>query len=515
MSSRLRSFGRLAVFLSLAFVVISPNLTGAWPGRDSGVFLYIGSEVRQGRLPYLDTWDHKPPLIYYVNAMATAITPRSEIGIWVLEGTSLVVAGWLLYRLVQRRLGTLPALASTGLLFGGLALLLRPGNFTEEFALPVSILAISLYSDSGGRPGPLRSVILGLLFGAAILLRPNNAGTGVAILISLILLRQPASPWKARLGSVAVMSFTAALLVALGIGYFWWRGAGPALWDAVVRFNAIYVRAGLEQRLDAVLEGVASLAPTGLPLFAAGGWAIAALAARARATGPTPDLYLVAVLAFPMELLLAALAGQGLLHYYINWLPVLCLLTGIFFSRLTAGEEGKDSRGPSERVLLASGLLVMGLLYPARRVLPNAFHLVTSGPRDTASLAGEVAAFGESGRELLVWGAEVSYNYITGRASPSRYAYQYPLYVCEYTSPERVATLAKEIRTRRPMIIDTSSTNDRVPSLDPDRRRQQPYLDEECGLSPPMEELMGWIDAHYTPAGILPTTGWTVYLPTE
>jgi hypothetical protein len=43
------------------------NLT--LPSRDSGVFLYVAWRFLNGDIPYRDVWDHKPPLVYFVDAL--------------------------------------------------------------------------------------------------------------------------------------------------------------------------------------------------------------------------------------------------------------------------------------------------------------------------------------------------------------------------------------------------------------------------------------------------------------
>src|SRR5262245_997230 len=55
------------------------------PSRDSGVFLYMGWRLLSGDIPYQDVWDHKPPLIYFVDALGLTLTPNSLWGIWFLE----------------------------------------------------------------------------------------------------------------------------------------------------------------------------------------------------------------------------------------------------------------------------------------------------------------------------------------------------------------------------------------------------------------------------------------------
>src|SRR5688572_5278945 len=54
------------------------------PSRDQGVYLYIGEQILDGKIPYQDVWDHKGPLIYYINVLGLLIED-SVIGIWILE----------------------------------------------------------------------------------------------------------------------------------------------------------------------------------------------------------------------------------------------------------------------------------------------------------------------------------------------------------------------------------------------------------------------------------------------
>ena len=69
--------------------------------RDPGVFLYIGWRILNGELPYRDIWDHKPPFIFYINALGLAITKNSQWGVWLLEFVSLSLAAFIGFRLIN------------------------------------------------------------------------------------------------------------------------------------------------------------------------------------------------------------------------------------------------------------------------------------------------------------------------------------------------------------------------------------------------------------------------------
>ncbi|MCX6069001.1 MAG: hypothetical protein NT121_25185 [Chloroflexi bacterium] len=75
----------LLLLLAIVFAVLlpfSPVNSQSVPSRDSGVFLYTGWRVLHGEIPYLQLWDHKPPVIYYLDALGLLLTPESIWGIW-------------------------------------------------------------------------------------------------------------------------------------------------------------------------------------------------------------------------------------------------------------------------------------------------------------------------------------------------------------------------------------------------------------------------------------------------
>src|SRR3990172_2850421 len=107
------------------------------PARDPGVFLYMGDQILDGKIPYRDIWDHKPPLIFFINALGQLITRNSFWGIWTLEVVWLLASGVLGFLLLSKAFGYAAAtIGSTiWIVQMGQLLALEGGNFTEEFAL--------------------------------------------------------------------------------------------------------------------------------------------------------------------------------------------------------------------------------------------------------------------------------------------------------------------------------------------------------------------------------------------
>src|SRR5678809_253 len=75
------------------------------PSRDSGVFLYVGWRLLSGDIPYREVWDHKPPLIYFVDALGLTLTPHSLWGVWFLQFIFIFFTLFFIYKLLDQNFG--------------------------------------------------------------------------------------------------------------------------------------------------------------------------------------------------------------------------------------------------------------------------------------------------------------------------------------------------------------------------------------------------------------------------
>jgi hypothetical protein len=98
-----KTWEKLLVLFGALFVLlpVSP-LNMPFTFRDSGVFLYLGWRILNGELPYRDIWDHKPPVIFYLNALGLAISGNSRWGVWAVELAFLFAVAFIGYLLIKK-----------------------------------------------------------------------------------------------------------------------------------------------------------------------------------------------------------------------------------------------------------------------------------------------------------------------------------------------------------------------------------------------------------------------------
>jgi len=521
---RFRSAGVIAVLvlaaLALALLIPSPLLWGRLPSRDSGVFLYTGWRILDGDLPYRDVWDHKPPAVYYVNALGLLLGGGAEQGVWALELTGLLAATLLGFALLRRAFGFGAACFGSAIWLLSLTFVLQRGNFTEEYALPCQFLALWLFqhSELRGRRA-WTGIALGAAVGLAFLLRQNLAGVGLAV-GAYWLIAGFGAAWRTRLRSAGQLALGALAVVALCVLFFAAQGALVDFWDAAFRYNFLYVHATWARRWQAISEGLSLMYPSGLNKIALVGWVLGALAVAVprcrRAMAPAArTLIAVALLALPIELALAAASGRSYQHYFIAWLPAFAVLAGAFVFVVSMGVERlvRRLRWAAFLRLWPYVLLANLSIFPLGMIaLDVRFAAI---PTNAGELAGYINETTRPEDYVLMWGAQAAYNFRSRRRSPTRFVHQIPFYVSAYRTPENVAALLRDIERNKPIfIVDTSCPEDTVPPLDPAEREawtNHANTAARKALVRDLQRVLDYVHTNYERTTPNARPGWPVY----
>ena len=238
----------LGAFLSILFlaalaalVLVQADPLTSVPSRDGGAFAYIGHVILEGKLPYINAWDSKPPGIFYLNAFALWLGRGTRWGIWLMEFGFLFAAAGIGYRLMIRLWGPGAAVFGTVFWMMGLDLVLSGGNFTEEYSLPFSFLALFLFWKGLEKPKDWGYDLgIGLALSLGFLLRPNNIGVQISIVLTWCILLLARKDLSLLLQKVARIGAAVLLVFAAVCAYFWAKGALSAMLQAGLLYNLSY-----------------------------------------------------------------------------------------------------------------------------------------------------------------------------------------------------------------------------------------------------------------------------------
>ena len=533
--------------LELALLVLIPYSPAfnKIPERDSSVFIYSASQILQGNTLYLNLWDHKTPAIHFLDAVGLAMSNGSIWGIWVIELISLFITGVLLFYLIKETFSDKVAFLSTPFFYIILFKLLEGGNLTEEYILPLLVVAYILLFKALKSPSRIvyYGFFLGMIFGLCFLFRQNGIGLFISIFVfAPFVFKNVGTGTKVK--SLIIFFIGLAIPILAVILYFYFQNALNSLYQATIVYNFTYsgtssiqdkilnlsgnitsllylspafylvfvgwilgflfsVSQVLKTKLITVknlkLLGIAiSLLGFFLIIFLlafklrdVGGWAgfgvnqvfalmvgvlflvfgfgLYQLITEQRVallvtwdgfplynTGPGPSTlkYLIpfSVMSFLIELFIADFSFRSYPHYYMLILPTSIILISLFIKVLLEGV-----RREKENVSL---YVVIAFIFVFSIDSINYFPQIIVDSRDRFEFYSQSISFIKENTKIddyvLIWGNEPSLNFISGRKSPLRYFYQYPLYFNGFMSNDEQQGVLRDIRQKAPkLIIDT------------------------------------------------------------
>jgi len=496
----------------LFFFILYPSHINH-PTRDSGVFLYEGAEFLRGSIPYKDMWDHKPPMIIFLNALGLLISHGAMWGGVVLQHLILICSFMLGFAFLKREFGFFPAVFGSfgwALSFIGV---FEGGNFTEEYALVCQFLSLYIFVRAQRRGGYRFSegVWTGILFALSFMLKQNLIGVWLAIGFYLLVKHISAKNWRGLLKDYSAIAIGFLSVIAAIVYYFWSNHALAEFWDVAFRYNFIYSSStSILQRLRTVVAGAFYV--TWFP-FLAMGWIYAAgalIKSFRSQTGAPSALSGLAVILFPVEILLTSVSGFRFPHYFIAWLPMTAVLLA-YFSNLFFDFLINLKADNQRNLMLRQWLVALFYLILLDKGTVSLKSLYLTEWKKIEEPRWEIVDFLQKRvapeDPVLVWGRDGHINFLTQTRSPSRFFIQTPLFTKNYTNHKLMSEFINAVRGNPPKYI-VDSPNWSQPPLSPEKRAawREVMGDEIDELS----KFYAFIESNYTLDTTIPN--WPVYV---
>jgi hypothetical protein len=233
-------FSRALIAIALLFVAVRALPILSFPlGRDQGTYLTIGQGLLEGKQPYRDLWDNKPPGIFYLYAGIARVFGRTMWSAAVVDILLLLLISYFLFRFTELYLGRAGA---------AIAVMVHASWHGEmkyfwiaqpETFQVACVLAGYLLMKRRGQRWKATSFAAGLVFGYACWLKYN----AVAFLPFLLFLpfldatgldREPprvslSIPWRNWLVRAALLLAGLAAAIGIVLAVIVLKGAWPAM----------------------------------------------------------------------------------------------------------------------------------------------------------------------------------------------------------------------------------------------------------------------------------------------
>lgn len=247
-----------------------------WFHDDSGIFQEMGVCLLQGGTPYVDLFDHKGPILWFIEAFGIWISP--QWGLMVLQIIALLCSMILWYR--SALLLTEKQILSIITTFAGLFFLLafyERGNLCEEWSLPFISLPIYLFlkrwktEPHSNQPiyNQTDALIIGLCVGIIAMIRLNNTAPLIGFALwHFIRCIQQKEYRKIWTDIALIIAGMAIIFIACSAFYLikaGWSGVYEMIYGTFI-FNFMYIN-GMEARYDIITKLQFYIPPLGFPII--------------------------------------------------------------------------------------------------------------------------------------------------------------------------------------------------------------------------------------------------------
>lgn len=206
-------------------------------------FAYIGRMWLKGHVPFLEYFDHKGPMIFFLNMLGLAINDSTYIGIWLIEMLFLMFSVKMVYSYVSEFCGKIEAVITASFATACMLKLTSPCDSIESFAYPIATFCLLRFMTILRRSEHVNrrdAFLFGVAFMGLFLLKANLVS--VAFVIAAFYLQDWYITRDTRRFVInSSLTFAGmALLFVPFVAYFYIKGALYDLWYCAIEFNLNY-----------------------------------------------------------------------------------------------------------------------------------------------------------------------------------------------------------------------------------------------------------------------------------
>ena len=414
--------------------------------RDEGAYAYIAQRLPAGELPYRDSFDHKPPAIYFTYALIFKFFGESILSIRIFTLAISLLSTLLVFAIGLWFWGSGGGLLSAFLcaLFSGGPYIQGTSANTETFMLLPMLLAFYLFilGTKKSKWDKLCLLAAGLFSGLAVMFKQVALLNFAVLLVFSFFL--PDHSRKEKGLSLTTLCAGFIIFPLIFFYYFWLNHALLDFINAAFVYNIGYIKSQ------------PWFWPAFLQVFLFWNSILWLLAAAA-------TIYILLKDRKYENLLLAGWAFFSVLgvisgkifygHYFIQAIPALVLLSS--YALLKYFDEPAINLS---RIFVAVALFSLSLILVLNQMdfyfsTPEQITIKKHGIPNFAfsrEVANYVKATTSPGDNIYVWGAEPEIYFYSQRKAASKFIYYYPLFI---EGALKIETIMEEIKTNRPKEI--------------------------------------------------------------
>ena len=413
---------------------------------DSSVFNYVARVILKGGMPYRDTFDHKGPLLYLIDALGQLI--HESLGLWFIELITLFLIFLLAYKIaklvgcnnIRSLLVVLVCMVSMALYFEG-------GNLVEEYACLFIMLQLYIFLlfFMDKNISIFQLIISGFSFGAVCLLRINMISLWIVMCIG-VLIKCIKDKKAQKLGRFIIWFLVGACIIILPI--MMWLIAGDAFQPFIedyFSFNFLYRSQSSNGGLINIVKAIALFMMTP-PVV------LSLIILTFVGFKDKKFLDFLCLAALLLSVLMQCMAGQSFFHYGMVFCPIVVYA----FSKAFTSEHITGLKIFKHKARLFLGLCAAFVLcvivliiidFPIKAVMDKVTG-IGKNFTDAKTVSDIVVDNTDENDKIIVLGNNDIIYLLSHRESYSKYSYQDPIIMIDADKKEEFLTDIRKLETK-------------------------------------------------------------------
>lgn len=351
---------------STSFLFKNPSL------GDSAIFQIIGKEWSEGLLPYINLWDSKGPIIFFINRLGYEFT-GNRTGIFIIQFFFLYTSAILMFKLLTMKFSITQSVMILLLILINFSSLGLGGNTVAEYILPLLCIAYyKLYlwtqniENKEFNTHPNQNAFLyGIIVAFSLFSRLTNCIGIITATLFIALWLITKKNYKNLLSNCICFIAGLCMISLPCILYFWSKNALYEMWYGTFIYNLDYTRLSTHETFttNGVIRSILVWSET---------WILAFVSFIMILKKSKRQLANILWLAISSISLIWFCRSNGYAHYEIISLPLICIA---FLELKTYTNNRKDNFGIIARngILCLYTLIVIAYAAHSTRLYNNLY----------------------------------------------------------------------------------------------------------------------------------------------
>lgn len=390
------------------------------PSVDSSVFHYVASVMKNGGAIYRDTFDHKGPLLYFINYLGLYISYYS--GAWFLELVALLISNFFTYKTARLFCGKIPSCFVVFLNSTALDICFFGGNFPECYALPCIAVSLYIFTDYFMNQviNPVRLIVSGSLLACAFMLKPNTISLWIAFCIGVLVQKLYQKDFYNLINFIIYFLIGISVVIGPIFIYLLKMNTLSYFYETYFIFNFRYSGdAGLYASFIAILKCISRelVFPCLLIVFF-----LILYEKKCKIYWKTYLVYLI------LSVLLCSMSGNDYIYYRISLIPCYTIPIAMLLSKMNYSR--KQMYPILVLLIIGSAIWVQQWTGPtinALLAIKNTTTQIDLGDEHHRELFRLIEKYTDKNESFIVYGNENSFYFYSHRFAASKYSFQYPI----------------------------------------------------------------------------------------